>query len=102
MYLHLSGDTQTATTSLSGDAYVPHEIISITCCCYSARMNTVDMVSVGDVAAALTPNLDGDDAPPFKDEVTSFQVLIGGAAELNVHLLNEIKKKHIFSIDLNR
>lgn len=64
-------------------------------------MNTVDMVSVGDVAAALTPNLDGDDAPPFKDEVTSFQVLIGGAAELNVHLLNEIKKKHIFSIDLN-
>lgn len=51
------------------------------------------MVSVDDVAAALTHNLDGDDAPPFKDKVTSFQVLMGGAAELNVHLLNEIKKK---------
>lgn len=35
------------------------------------------------------PDLDGDDAPPFKNEVASFQVLIGGAAELNVHLLVE-------------
>lgn len=93
MYLPLSGDTQTATTSLSDDAYAPHEIILITCCCYSTRVNTINMVGVDDVAATLTPNLDGDDAPPFKDKVTSFQVLVGGAAELNVHLLNEIKKK---------
>lgn len=34
-------------------------------------------------------NLDGDNAPPFKNEVTSFQMLIGGAAELYVHLLNK-------------
>lgn len=40
------------------------------------------------VAAALTPHLDGDDASPFKNKVTSFQVFVGGAAELNVHLLN--------------
>lgn len=39
---------------------------------------------------ALTPNLDGNDAPPFKNEVTSFEVLVGGTAELNVHLLNQI------------
>lgn len=45
------------------------------------------------VAAALTPHLDGDDASPFKNKVTSFQVFIGGAAELNVHLLNDIKNK---------
>ncbi len=45
------------------------------------------------VVTALTPNLDGNDAPPFKNKVTSFQVLIGSTAELNVHLLNEIKNK---------
>lgn len=33
------------------------------------------------------PDLDGDGTPPLKDKVTSFQVLVGGAAELNVHLL---------------
>lgn len=33
-------------------------------------------------------NLDGDNAPPLKNKVTSFQVLIGGAAELYVHFLN--------------
>lgn len=38
-------------------------------------------------------NLDGDNAPSFKNEVTSFQVLIGGAAELNVHLLNDRKSR---------
>lgn len=36
---------------------------------------------------ALTPDLDGDDASPFKNKVTSLEVLIGGTAELNVHLL---------------
>lgn len=39
-------------------------------------------------------DLDGDNAPPFKNKVTSFQVLIGGAAELYVHLLNERPKEH--------
>lgn len=34
-------------------------------------------------------NLDGDNAPPFKNKMTSLQVLIGGAAELYVHLLDE-------------
>lgn len=45
------------------------------------------------VMKVLTPNLNGNDASPFKNKVTSFQVLVGGAAELNVHLLNEIKNK---------
>lgn len=42
----------------------------------------------------LTTNLDGDDAPPFKNKVAPFQVLVGGTAELNVHLLNELKTTH--------
>lgn len=56
-------------------------------------MNAYNAVSVGAMVTALTPNLDGDDASPFKNKVTSFQVLIGGTAELNVHLLNEMKNK---------
>ena len=43
------------------------------------------------MVTTLILDLDGDDAPPFENEVTSFQVLIGGAAELNVHLLIETK-----------
>lgn len=38
------------------------------------------------------PNLDSDDASPFKNELTSFQVLISGAAELDVHLLNGMRQ----------
>lgn len=56
-------------------------------------MNAIYALSVGAMATVLTPNLDGDHAPPFKNKVTSFQVLIGGTAELNVHLLHEIKNK---------
>lgn len=41
------------------------------------------------VLIVLTLDLDGDDPPPFENEVTSLQVLIGGAAELNMHLLIE-------------
>ena len=33
------------------------------------------------------PDLDGDGAPPLEDEVASLEVLVGGAAELDVHLL---------------
>ncbi len=50
----------------------------------------------------LTPNLDGNDASPFKNKMTSFQVLVGGAAELNVHLLNEIKNKQAVTTKLQR
>lgn len=32
-------------------------------------------------------NLDGDGAAPFEDEVAALEVLIGGAAQLDVHLL---------------
>lgn len=49
-------------------------------------MNKVGVVAI---VTALTLDLDSDDPPPFENEVTSFQVLIGGTAELNVHLLNE-------------
>lgn len=38
------------------------------------------------------PNLDSDDASSFENEVTSFQVLISGAAELDVHLLNGMRQ----------
>lgn len=48
------------------------------------------MVVVVAMVIAVTPDLDGNDAPPFEDEVASFQVLIGGTAELNVHLLIEM------------
>lgn len=41
----------------------------------------------------LITNLDGDNAPPLKNKVTSFQVLIGGAAELYVHFLDERTRK---------
>lgn len=37
----------------------------------------------------MTSDLDSNDAPPFKNEVTSFQMLVGGTAELDVHLLIE-------------
>lgn len=37
----------------------------------------------------LITNLDGDNAPPLKNKVTSFQVLVGGAAELYVHFLDD-------------
>lgn len=43
------------------------------------------------MVTGLIPDLDSNDAPSFEDEVTSFQVLIGGTAELNVHLLMETK-----------
>lgn len=46
-------------------------------------------------------NLDGDNAPPFKNKVTSFQMLIGGAAELYVHLLNERNNTGINSLSLS-
>lgn len=39
--------------------------------------------------ATLITNLDGDNAPPLKNKVTSFQVLVGGAAELYVHFLDD-------------
>lgn len=45
------------------------------------------MVGAVAMVTVLTPDLDSYDAPSFEDEVTSFQVFIGGAAELNVHLL---------------
>lgn len=49
-----------------------------------------------DAAAATAlpphPNLDSDDASSFENEVTSFQVLISGAAELDVHLLNGMRQ----------
>lgn len=47
------------------------------------------MNEVGAVAMVRVPiiDLDGNDAPPLKDEVASFQVLVGGAAQLNVRLL---------------
>ncbi len=61
-------------------------------------MNAINAASVVAVVTVLPPNLDGNDAPPFKNKVTSFQVLVGGAAELNVHLLNEIKKKQAVSL----
>lgn len=32
-------------------------------------------------------NLDGDGAAPFEDEVAALEVLVGGAAQLDVHLL---------------
>lgn len=51
------------------------------------------MVPVVAVATVLTPHLDSDDAPPFKNEVASFQVLVGGTAELDVHLLDETQNK---------
>lgn len=60
-------------------------------------MNAINAVSVVAVVTVLTPNLDGNGAPPFKNKVTSFQVLVGGAAELNVHLLNEIKNNQAVS-----
>ena len=47
------------------------------------------MVGIVAMVTVLTLDLDGNDAPPFKNEVASFQVLIGGTAELNVHLLIE-------------
>lgn len=50
-------------------------------------------VGVVAVETAVTSNLDGNDAPPFKYEMTSLQVLVGSAAELDVHLLNETKSK---------
>lgn len=53
-------------------------------------------MSVVAVVTVLTPNLDGNGAPSFKNKVTSFQVLIGGAAELNVHLLNETKEENCY------
>lgn len=46
-------------------------------------------------------NLDGDNAPPFKNKVTSFQMLIGGAAELYVHLLNERNSTGINSLTIS-
>ena len=48
------------------------------------------VTGVGKVAIVtlVTPDLDGDSASPFEDEVTSLQMLIGSAAELDVHLLN--------------
>lgn len=36
----------------------------------------------------LITNLDCDNAPPLKNKVASFQVLVGGAAELYVHFLD--------------
>lgn len=35
----------------------------------------------------LIADLDTNDAPPFRHEVASFQVLVGGTASLNVQLL---------------
>lgn len=35
----------------------------------------------------LIADLDANDAPPFRHEVASFQVLVGGTASLNVQLL---------------
>lgn len=46
------------------------------------------------VVTVLTPDLDSNDAPPFKNEVTSFQVLVGGTAELDVHLLIDTERDH--------
>ena len=46
------------------------------------------------VVTVLTPDLDSNGAPPFKNEVTSFQVLVGGTAELDVHLLIDTERDH--------
>lgn len=46
----------------------------------------------------LITNLDGNNAPPFKNKVTSFQVLVGGAAELYVHFLDDRTSAGIISL----
>lgn len=64
-------------------------------------MNAINVVSAVAVVSVLTPYLDGNGAPPFKNKVTSFQVLIGGAAELDVHLLHQIKNKQAVTTNLH-
>lgn len=52
------------------------------------------MVDVVAMVTVSTPDLDSNDSSSFEDEVTSFQVFIGGAAQLNVHLLCDESKQN--------
>lgn len=45
------------------------------------------VTSPGCLSSWQQTNLDGDGAAPFEDEVAALEVLVGGAAQLDVHLL---------------
>lgn len=85
---HIQPQVEKLSCERSCNVNVWWQIYSTLCTCCS------DAGLMNEVLKNLSTNLDGDDAPPFKNKVAPFQVLVGGTAELNVHLLNELKSTH--------